>query len=62
MGDGSRHLRPTVNVLLMSGYNEHDVTRMFAGRSLSGFLQKPFRADELYASVARSLGVDTNGR
>ncbi|WP_425486258.1 PAS domain-containing hybrid sensor histidine kinase/response regulator [Gemmatimonas groenlandica] len=57
-----RDLRPAVNVLLMSGYNEQDVTRMFAGRSLSGFLQKPFRAEELYASVARSLGVNTNGR
>lgn len=57
-----RDVHPTVNVLLMSGYNEQDVTRMFAGRSLSGFLQKPFRAEELYASVARSLGVDTNGR
>ena len=57
-----RAISPTVNVLLMSGYNEQDVTRMFEGRRLSGFLQKPFRADELYASVARSLGVDTNGR
>ncbi|WP_411279981.1 PAS domain-containing protein [Gemmatimonas sp.] len=57
-----REVNPTVNVLLMSGYNEQDVTRMFAGRNLSGFLQKPFRADELYASVARSLGVDTTGR
>jgi CheY-like chemotaxis protein len=57
-----RDVRPTVNVLLMSGYNEQEVTEMFEGRSLSGFLQKPFRADDLYASVARSLGVDTNGR
>ena len=57
-----RDVRPTVNVLLMSGYNEQEVTAMFEGRSLSGFLQKPFRADDLYASVARSLGLDTNGR
>ena len=57
-----RDVSPTVNVLVMSGYNEADVTRLFAGQNLSGFLQKPFRAEELYASVARSLGVDTNGR
>ncbi len=57
-----REVNPSVNVLLMSGYNEQDVTRMFAGRNLSGFLQKPFRAEELYASVARSIGVDMNGR
>ena len=57
-----RDVSPTVNVLVMSGYNEADVTRLFAGQNLSGFLQKPFRAEELYASVARSLGVETNGR
>ncbi len=57
-----RAVNPTVNVLLMSGFNAQDVTRMFEGRNLSGFLQKPFRAEELYASVARSLSVDTNDR
>ncbi len=56
-----RNVRPDVNVLLMSGYNEQDVTRMFSGHNLSGFLQKPFRADELYAAVARGLGIDTKG-
>ncbi len=57
-----REVNPSVNVLLMSGYNEQDVTRLFAGRNLSGFLQKPFRAEELYASVARSMGENTTGR
>jgi PAS domain S-box-containing protein len=57
-----RAVRPDVNVLLMSGYNEQDVTRLFAGRHLSGFLQKPFRAEELYSSVARCLGVNANDR
>ena len=48
---------PSVRVVLMSGHNETDVTRLFAGRNLSGYLQKPFRAEELYASIARCLPV-----
>ena len=53
-----RELRPDLRVVLMSGYNEHEVTRLFVGRGLAGFLQKPFRADELYATVARILDID----
>ncbi len=53
-----RELRPNLRVVLMSGYNEHEVTRLFVGRGLAGFLQKPFRADELYATVARILEID----
>jgi DNA-binding NtrC family response regulator len=52
-----REVKPSVRVVLMSGHNETDVTRLFAGRSLSGYLQKPFRAEELYASIARCLPV-----
>ena len=51
-----REVRPDVRVLLMSGYNEQEVTRLFVGRGLAGFLQKPFRADELYDRVAVTLG------
>jgi len=53
-----RQIRESSNgqrVLLMSGYNEQEVTQRFVGRGLAGFLQKPFRADELYATVARTL-------
>lgn len=50
-----RHIRPDLGVLLMSGYNEQDVARMFAGRELSGFLQKPFSASELYAAVGAAV-------
>jgi hypothetical protein len=32
---------------LTSGYNEQDATNRFAGKGLAGFLQKPFRAEEL---------------
>ena len=46
--------RPEVPVLLMSGYTEHELQQTFAGRA-SGFLQKPFRAQDLYAAIAGML-------
>jgi hypothetical protein len=33
------------------------VTRLFVGRGLAGFLQKPFRADELYDRVMTTMGI-----
>jgi FixJ family two-component response regulator len=44
-----------VNVLLMSGYSESEVSRDFAGRDIAGFLQKPFNATDLYNAVASAL-------
>ena len=52
-----RAIRQDVRVLLMSGYNESDVTRLFAGRELSGFLQKPFSAAELFELVGTATGL-----
>jgi CheY-like chemotaxis protein len=46
---------PTVRVILMSGYSDVDVEGTFAGAGLSGFLQKPFRADDVYRSLAAAL-------
>jgi PAS domain S-box-containing protein len=51
-----RAQHPEVRVLLMSGYNEQDVSRTFHGGKPSGFLQKPFSADELYAAVTEAIG------
>ena len=52
-----RALDPALRVILMSGYSESEVTRMFEGHDIAGFLQKPFRAEELYDVVGRSLGL-----
>lgn len=52
-----REVRDDVRVLLMSGYNEQEVTRLFVGRGLAGFLQKPFRSEDLYEKVASVLGI-----
>jgi CheY-like chemotaxis protein len=42
-----RSLDENVPVLLMSGYNEQDAVTRFAGKGLSGFVQKPFTAEML---------------
>jgi CheY-like chemotaxis protein len=42
-----RRIKPTAKVILMSGYHEHDATSHFAGKGLGGFLQKPFRIQDL---------------
>jgi CheY-like chemotaxis protein len=42
-----RCLDENVPVLLMSGYNEQDAVMRFAGKGLSGFVQKPFTVEML---------------
>jgi two-component system, cell cycle sensor histidine kinase and response regulator CckA len=48
-------LDPDVCVLLTSGFREREVAAQFAGMEPAGFVQKPFRAEELYAAVTRAL-------
>ncbi len=53
-----KHLRsadPAVRVVLMSGYSDVDVEGAFAGAGVSGFLQKPFRAVDVYQALAVAL-------
>jgi two-component system, cell cycle sensor histidine kinase and response regulator CckA len=52
-----RRLRPDVKVLLVSGYSEEDATSRFSGKGLAGFLQKPFRADDLREKVRKMLSA-----
>lgn len=42
-----RQIRPDVRVILMSGYGEQTIDTQFAGKGLAGFLQKPFRLNEV---------------
>ena len=42
-----RKIRPDLPVILCSGYSQQSVTKQFAGKDLSGFLEKPFRFNEL---------------
>jgi two-component system cell cycle sensor histidine kinase/response regulator CckA len=50
-----RRIRPDVKVLLSSGYSEVEAVRRFSGKGLAGFIQKPYTAADLAASVQQAL-------
>ena len=47
--------RDDLSVIVMSGYNEAEVEKKFAGKGVSGFLQKPFTAGRLAEEVKKAL-------
>ncbi len=53
-----RRIHPHLRILLMSGYNLHGARADgLLASGAAGFLQKPFRSDDLAAAVARSLAA-----
>jgi PAS domain S-box-containing protein len=52
-----RRLNPGVRVILSSGYAEQDVVSRFAGKGLSGFIQKPYTLDELRTTLSRVMSA-----
>ena len=50
-----RRMRPSVRVILSSGYNEQDVTQRFVGKGLAGFIQKPYQLSTLVAVLEEVL-------
>lgn len=50
-----RRIKPDVKVILSSGYNEQDATQRFAGKGLTGFLQKPYESVSLVAKLREVL-------
>lgn len=52
-----RRIRGDARVILSSGYNEQDATNRFAGKGLAGFIQKPYRTNQLLAKVRETLGI-----
>ena len=53
-----RQLRPEVKVLLSSGYSEQEATSRFAGKGLAGFLEKPFKPQDLIERIRDMLTRD----
>ncbi len=50
-----RRIRKDVLVVMCSGYNEQEVTQRFAGKSIAGFIHKPYVYKELVARVKKVL-------
>lgn len=50
-----RRIRADATVILSSGYNEQEATTRFAGKGLSGFIQKPYRPVELVKQLRSIL-------
>jgi len=50
-----RQIRPDVRVLLMSGFDELEAVNRFVGKGLAGFLQKPFRVEDLRVRMKEIL-------
>ena len=46
-----RLINPDVPVILMSGYNEQELTSRFVGKGLAGFVQKPLRPTVLLSKI-----------
>lgn len=55
-----RQLDPDVRVLLASGYSEQEIGGSIQPKEVSGFLQKPFRPEELVLAVFKVLGVEAS--
>jgi len=53
--DEMSRLEPNVPIVLVSGYSEESIARMFAGKNFAGFLQKPFLPETLLDEVRRQL-------
>jgi CheY-like chemotaxis protein len=50
-----RAIRSNVRVILSSGYNEVEAVKRFPGKSLTGFIQKPYTATQLGPKVRDAL-------
>jgi len=50
-----KRIRPSVRVILTSGYDEADAMGRFVGDGLAGFLQKPYTASRLAERVKRVM-------
>jgi two-component system, cell cycle sensor histidine kinase and response regulator CckA len=51
-----RQLAPALPVLLCSGYPAQELTERFAGKGLSGFVQKPYRLGEIRSRLDAVFG------
>jgi PAS domain S-box-containing protein len=51
-----RRIKSDVRVIISSGYSEQEVIDRFSGKGLAGFLQKPYRLEDLQEKLSAALG------
>jgi DNA-binding NarL/FixJ family response regulator len=51
-----RKIDPEIKVVISSGYAEADTMPLFAGVSVSGFIQKPYTSRQLARSLKTAAG------
>jgi PAS domain S-box-containing protein len=56
-----RTLNPSVRVILTSGFNQQEAVNRFAGKGLSGFIQKPFELGSLIQVIRSVLPPQLSG-
>ena len=49
-----RRINPGVKIIMSSGYNEQEVSQKFAGKGLTGFVQKPYKLSTLREVIKAS--------
>jgi two-component system cell cycle sensor histidine kinase/response regulator CckA len=50
-----RKIRPELPIVLTSGFNESEAVGRFAGKGLSGFLQKPYTSSQMAGAVKSAI-------
>jgi signal transduction histidine kinase/CheY-like chemotaxis protein len=50
-----KEIRPDLPIILSSGYDEQEATRRFAGKGVSGFIQKPYTSERLGRKVRDTI-------
>ena len=52
-----RQIRPAVRVVLMSGYSSQELAARYGAEGLAGFIQKPFRLEEIEACLTAAMST-----
>lgn len=55
-----RRIRPDVPVIVSSGFSQKEVMHRFAGKQLHGFIQKPYRAEDLAGVIRKALDPESD--
>ena len=50
-----RRIKPEIEVIVSSGYNESEALRIFSGQKISGFLQKPYTSARMAEKIKDAL-------